>query len=111
MKRVIPILCVILLLSSLVGCGSKAVDPDYENAATFEAALNAGEDLTGKTVRFTVNEFVPNSTFGYNMQAGEHLNFCSSSNPKAAAGDTVTVKVTEVTSMLGSWLISYKMVG
>lgn len=111
MKKIICFLCAALLLLSLVGCGSKTVTPDYEDVAAFESALNAGEDLTGKTVRFTVNVFEPASAFGYNMQTGEHLNFCSASNPKVSVGDTVTVKVEEVTSMLGSWIISYKMVG
>ena len=75
-----------------------------------EAALNAGEDLTGKVVSFTVSELIPDSAFGYNMTAGEHLNFCSESNPGAKAGDTVKVKVTKVASMFGSWIISYKKV-
>lgn len=82
--------------------------PDYPDAASFEQALNAGEDLTGKTVTFTVKEFVPDSAFGYNLQAGEHLNFVSPTHPGAKAGDTVTVKVTEVQSALKSWIISYE---
>ena len=35
----------------LCGCGS-ATKIDYESAETFEAALNNGENLEGKTVRF-----------------------------------------------------------
>lgn len=66
--------------------------------------------MTGKTVCFTVDKLVPDSAFGYNLQAGEHLNFCSADNPKVSAGDTVTVSVEKVTSMLGSWIISYQMV-
>ena len=111
MRKIICFLCAVLLLVSLVGCGSKTVVPDYEDVTSFEAALNAGEDLTGKTVRFTVNAFEPASAFGYNMQTGEHLNFCSENNPKVSVGNTVTVKVENVTSILGSWIISYKMVG
>lgn len=109
MKRISLILAVILIILCFVGCEAKPVTPDYADAASFEAALNNGDDLTGKTVQFTVAEFVPNSTFGYNMQAGEHLNFCSSSNPKVKAGDTVTVEVKEVTNVLGSYIINYKM--
>lgn len=109
MKRAISIFLAALLLFSLIGCGAKSITPDYTDAASFEADLNTGADLTGKVVQFTVNELVPDSAFGYNMQAGEHLNFCSSTNPKVSAGDTVTVEVTEVTSMLGSYIISYKM--
>ena len=76
----------------------------------FEKALNDGEDITGKTVVLTVKDLVPNSAFGYNIQAGEHLNFCSPDNPNVKAGDTITVKVVEVTSMLGSYIINYEMV-
>lgn len=109
MWKTISILLALFLLLSLAACGAKEVQPDYPDAATFEAALNTGAYLTGKTVRFTVVEVVPDSAFGYNLQAGEHLNFCSSSNPKVSAGDTVTVEVVEVASMMGSYIISYKM--
>ena len=111
MKRIVLLICIVVLAISLVGCGSKEVVPDYSDAASFEAALNAGEDLVGKTVKFTVKEFVPNSAFGYNAQAGEHLNFCSPNNPKISTGDTVIADVEEVTSVLGSWIISYKVIG
>ena len=110
MKKATSILLAMLLLLSLVGCGAaEPVTPDYADAASFEADLNTGADLTGKIVQFTVNTVVPDSAFGYNLQAGEHLNFCSSNNPKVSAGDTVTVEVQEVTSVLGSYIISYKM--
>ena len=109
MRKTISILLALFLLLSLAACGAKEVQPDYPDAATFEAALNTGADLTGKTVRFTVGEVVPESAFGYNLQAGEHLNFCSSSNPKVSAGDTVMVEVVEVASMMESYIISYKM--
>ncbi len=82
-------------------------DPDYDDAETFEAALNAGKNVTGKTVRFKVNGLNPNSAFGYNMYAGEHLNFCSPGNPCRKKGDTVQVKVTRVISFLGSYIIYY----
>lgn len=107
-KLSIILILALALVLMLAGCGEEPT-PDYADAASFEAALNTGLDLTGKTVQFTVTAFVPNSTFGYNMQAGEHLNFCSSSNPKVSAGDTVIVEVTEVSNVLGSYIISYKL--
>lgn len=82
---------------------------DYLDAASFEADLNAGADLTGKVVQFTVDKLAPNSAFGYNMQSGEHLNFCSDANPDVSVGETVTVEVTEVKNTLGSYIIRYKM--
>ncbi len=84
-----------------------ANDTDYDDAETFEAALNAGKNVTGKTVRFKVRELRPNSAFGYNMIAGEHLNFCSSGNSCSNKGATVQVKVTKVISFLGSYIIFY----
>jgi len=110
MKKVFVFLVAALMVFALVGCGEKEEPaPDYADAASFEAALNSGADLTGKTVQFGVDTLVPNSAFGYNMQAGAHLNFCSEKNPKVSAGDIVTVEVTEVISAAGSYIIYYKM--
>lgn len=111
MKKIFSIIFIFILTLSLASCGEKAeLKVDYTNENVFEEALNNGEELTGKTVTFTVNELVPNSTFGYNLQTGEHLNFCSSNNPGVKVGDTVTAKVTEVTSVLGSYIINYELV-
>lgn len=110
MKRVFSIILILSLLGALAACGSKTVTPDYADAESFEAALNTGADLTGKTVRFTVKEVAPNSVFGYNLQTGEHLNFCSAKNPGVSAGDTITVEITEIESFLGSYIIRYKVI-
>lgn len=102
------IICV-LLCCFLTACGGKT-KVDFTNAKDFETALNAGDDLTGKTVTFTVDKLVPNSVFGYNLQTGEHLNFTSPKNPGVKEGNSITVKVTEVSSTLGSYIISYEKV-
>ena len=111
MKKTLSLSLVICvqLCCFLTSCSGET-KVDFSNAEAFETALNAGDDLTGKTVTFTVNELVPDSAFGYNLQTGEHLNFCSSNNPGVKEGDSVTVKVTEITSMLGSYIISYEKV-
>lgn len=109
MKKFALIISIVLVVICIAGCGSKSITPDYTDAASFEAALNDGMDVVGKTVQFKVDSFVPNSAFGYNLMAGEHLNFCSTSNPKVADGDTVIVEVTDVESLLGSFIISYKI--
>ncbi|MCR1917412.1 hypothetical protein NSA03_09110 [Lactobacillus taiwanensis] len=85
----------------------KLPKPDYATAEDAEAALNAGKVLEGKTVRFRVNDLRPKSAFGYNLETGKHLNFVSPHNPKVKVGDVVIVKVKEVTSTLGSFVIKY----
>ena len=110
MKRIYLLLISMLLLLTLVACKGQKVVVDYEDEAIFETALNAGEDVTGKVVTFTVNKIVPDSAFGYNLQTGEHLNFCSEKNPGVDEGEMVTVRVTEVSSLLGSYIITYEMI-
>lgn len=83
---------------------------DYGDAESFEAALNEGKKLEGKVVRFIAGEFHPQSKLGYNVWAGEHLNFVSSRNPDIKEGDTVTVKTTTIENMAGSWVINYEKV-
>ena len=83
---------------------------DYGDAESFEVALNEGKNLEGKVVRFIAGEFHPDSKLGYNVWAGEHLNFVSSRNPDIKEGDTVTVKTTTIENMAGSWVINYEKV-
>lgn len=105
MKKIsIGFIAVIAIFFTLAGCGNQK--PDY-TASTAESALNANKDIEGKTVQFKVNKVEPNSSFGYNLETGKHLNFVSSENPKVKKGETVTVKVKKVTSVLGSWVITY----
>ena len=98
----------IVLILTLCACNGKEITPDFPDAESFEAALNAGDDLTGKTVAITVTKFVPDSAFGYNIQTGEHLNFCSSKHPGVKEGDSLIVKVKEVNSIFGSYIITYE---
>ncbi|WP_186579785.1 hypothetical protein [Aquibacillus kalidii] len=106
MKKSILILSSLFILASvLVGCGK--VEPDY-TTKEFEAALNNGENLEGKIVSVEVSELEPNSAFGYNIQAGEHLNFVSTENPNVKKEDTVLLEIKKVESMLGSYIISYE---
>ena len=80
---------------------------DYGDEASFEAALKQGENLEGKIVQFTAREFHPESALGYNLWAGEHLNFVSARHPDAKAGDTLVVRTDTITNMMGSWVINY----
>lgn len=98
-----------LLLCSCGG-GPGGTEVDYGDAAAFEEALNRGENLENKTLMFTVTELHPDSALGFNVCGGEHLNFISSRNPDLKVGDTAGVKATEITSLLGSWIIKYEII-
>jgi predicted small lipoprotein YifL len=106
MKKLGTILVALLVIISFTGCGSK---PDYTEEKA-EAALNDGKDLKGKTVKIKVTEFIEDGPLGHTIQAGEHLNFISSENPKVKAGDELIVKIKAVESALGSYLIDYEKV-
>ncbi len=80
---------------------------DYPNIKAAEAALSKGKNLKGKTVQFKIKKFEPQSSFGYNMETGKHLNFVSPENPNAKKGDTVFLKIKKVKSVLGSFVITY----
>lgn len=83
---------------------------DYGDAESFEKDLNDGKNLEGKVVQFLAKEIHPNSKLGYNVWAGEHLNFVSSRNPDINQDDIVTVKTTTIESVLGSWIIRYEKI-
>ena len=80
---------------------------DYPNIKDAEADLSKGKNLKGKTVQFKIKKFEPQSSFGYNMETGKHLNFVSPENPNAKRGDTVFLKIKKVKSVLGSFVITY----
>ena len=112
-KKIAGQFVAVVLVASVVllcGCATKEYSVDFDSAETFEAALNRGENLVGKIVRFTANDLKPQSFFGYNVISGEHLNFVSSENPDVQIGDTVTVKITSIDSMFGSWIIRYEKI-
>lgn len=110
--KIMGMVMALVLSLALCACGGVSkVSIDYGDAESFEAALNAGENLEGKVVQFKALELHPDSAAGYNVWAGEHLNFISSRNPDIKAGDTVVVRTTEITSSLGSWFIKYEKVG
>lgn len=101
------ILLVFLTVFMLVGCSSKKIEPDMTSKEA-EIQLNEGKDIVGKKIAVTVVDFKPASAFGYNIIDGEHLNFVSPNDPKIEVNDEVIVTVTEVKSILGSFVISYK---
>ena len=107
MKKFMCFIISALIIITMSAC-SKDIVVDYPDATSFETALNNGENLEGKIVTFVAGEIEPQSAFGYDIYAGEHLNFVSSRNPDVQIGDIVTVKVTEINSIAGSWIIKYE---
>lgn len=111
LKRNIKVIVSVLSLLLFTACGSEeAIMIDYADEAAFENALNNGENLEGKVVTFTAQEIHPDSTLGFDVWAGEHLNFVSQKNPDIAVGDQVTVKATAIENVAGSWVIYYEKV-
>ena len=102
-RKLVGILLMICLF--MVGCDG-VVKFDYTTEELEEALLN-GENVEGMTVEVTVRAIEPDSAFGYNMQAGEHLNFVSAVNPETDEGDSKIVKIDRVASMFGSFIITY----
>lgn len=100
------LLLVVACLFILSACGGSA-EPDY-TTEEFEKALNNGDDVTGKIVLVKIDDIAPDSAFGFNLQAGEHLNFVSSKNPNLEVGDEFIAEIEEVDHLLGSYIIKYK---
>lgn len=84
---------------------------DYDSAESFESALNDGTDTTNKIVSFEVKEIAPDSVVGFNVHAGEHLNFKSKDAKEISNNEQVTVLITNAKSKIGSWLIDYELIG
>lgn len=108
MKKIVVFLVSVLAVFSLVACGSQ--EKEVLSTAKFEEEVNKGSNMEGSIVEITVDEFVPDSAFGYNIQTGQHLNFVSTSHPDVKQGDVLKVKVESVESMFGSYIVTYKKV-
>ena len=82
---------------------------DYEDAKSFEKALNDGKKVNNKIVQFDVVEYKPDSALGINCWSGEQLNFISDSELDVRSGDIIIGQIIEEpTEFLGSWEILYK---
>lgn len=103
----------LLIMLLITACGNSVFAGEsinYGDEKAFEDALNNGEFLEGKIVRFTVTDICPDSAFGFNLISGEHLNFVSSRNPNVQIGDELVVRTDSISSMLGSWIVTYEII-
>ena len=83
---------------------------DYNNAESFEIALNNGSKVKGKIVQFEVIEYKPDSAMGINCWSGERLNFISDEELDVGKGSVIIGRITdEPTNTLGSWIIHYEV--
>ena len=126
MKKNLSYICVIILLALLLlltGCSNvenektnnstnfDELELDYNDASSFEKALNSGAKVNGKTVKFDVLEYKLDSLLGINCWSGEHLNFISDNELEVKTGDIIIGRVKEEpTSFLGSWKIKYDVI-
>lgn len=79
---------------------------DYFDAESFEYDLNNDEEVDGNVVKFELNDYKPDSAFGVNLWAGEHLNFISETECDVKQGDIIICQITEEPyKFLGSWII------
>ena len=83
---------------------------DYKDASSFEKDLNNKTNVAGKIVRFEVTGIKPDSAFGFNCYAGEHLNFISENELDVVEGSIVVGQITEEpATIFGSWIIFYNV--
>lgn len=85
------------------------IEVNYYSSEELEEDLNNGGDAIGKTALIMVNGINPSTVFGYMIYSGEHLNFASERNPKVEVNDVICIKIDDVISFLGSWIIRYQM--
>lgn len=124
-KLVIVWLLLIACLFSLAGCSvennniqdntmikniSNESTTDYIDEVMFEQCLNSEVDTKGKTVKFVVKDYKPNSALGYNSYAGEHLNFISKTDLQLKSNDEVIGKIISTKKFLGSWIVDYEVI-
>lgn len=106
-KFILMMVVMVAVLGTMVGCTGGYV-ADYKSAEEFEAAINNGDSVEGTYVMVEVIGLEPNSAFGYNTQAGDHLNFVNAVNPNVEQGDFVVFKVERVANIFGSIIITYE---
>lgn len=114
MKKFLAAIGILILASALFEAlgitSSNKKEPTtttYESEEAFETDLNDDYDLSNVTVTFRVKEIREKSIKGYNLWAGEHLNFLPDKKPDSiSVGDKVTVKTSKVKKSAGSWFIN-----
>ena len=131
MKRALLWSCMVLVLFALGGCtvpqseqteennneevnmtdtDTDSMKIDFDNAESFETALNEGEAVKNKIIKFDVAEYKPDSAMGINCWSGEHLNFISDEELDVNKGDIVIGQITdEPSKSFGSWEIHYEV--
>lgn len=81
---------------------------EYYTDTDFEKLLNSGKNMTGETVKLKVLDYKPDTRYGNNMWAGEHLNFISENERHVRTGDTLIVTITDAVKSHGSWFMTYE---
>lgn len=111
MKKILVVIGVLVALAlNTLGCSSSTrkepTTSEYSSAEIFESDLNDGYNLENITVTFKVKDIKEESIAGYNLWAGEHLNFLPNEAPQTISiGDLVTAKTINIKKRGSSWLI------
>ena len=104
--------CVVIVLAALVGMTACSLPKsDYVDAGSLEAALDNGDDTSGKIASFTAEEVTLVEDFGYDLHAGTHMNFVSDKEPGIEKGDKVTVRIESVAGVDDYYIIRYTLLG
>lgn len=111
MKKLVYLVLVLGLIV-IAGCQQQAtVKPTYQTANQVQTALNQNKQLKGKTVQVKVKSVSTNGNYGYVIKANDddqQLRFVSKNRPKVKTGQTITLKITSVEGILGTYIIHYR---
>lgn len=75
-----------------------------------EQKLNDNEDVINKIVEFKTKDNPVSNSYGYDIFAGEHLNFVSYDEPNIKKDDIVIARIIDVEKIMNSYIIRYKLI-
>jgi len=95
------------IIGMLLGAGLFLIlKPDYTSDELY-FALESGEKVIGKTVKFTAEEIEDNAVMTQTITSENGLVFYNGAYDQVQAGDSVTIEIEDYTNLFGIWLIKY----
>ena len=102
--RVVSLVLVLAFAFALSACGDLFSTVDYPSVDNLRQSIEMKANPEGKTCRFTVESTIPDGAQGFIAQQGE-FNFCFSSDPGIAVGNTVVVKISSITRQTDAFYV------